>query len=187
MKPVLFAALFGLVAGLSPQTYAAVFDRVVPARSSVEFRYSQMGVKLDGRFARFDARLAFDPARPQDARVEFEVDLASIDTGSPEGDEEAAGRDWFNSGQFPRARFVSRSVRALGGERYQLAGVLTLKGKSREIAVPVTVRHTGNTAVFEGSFSLKRLDFGIGTGPWADTDTVADAVQVRVRLTATGR
>jgi hypothetical protein len=36
--------------------------------------------------------------------------------------------------------------------------------------------------VAEGTFSLKRLDYRIGEGEWADTGTVANDVVVRVRM-----
>lgn len=181
----LAAALAALC--LSANAPAASYTRVVPEASSVAFEYRQMGVAMAGHFKRFNATLAFDPAKPVAAKVAFDIELASIDAGSPEADGEAAAPAWFNFRQFPRARFVSRSVRALGHGRYQLVGVLTLKGKSREIALPVSFKPAGNAASFDGSFVLKRLDFGVGDGPWADPDTVANEVRVRVRLTATGQ
>ena len=176
-----------LTLGLASGAHALEYRAVVPAQSSVTFEYQQMGVTMDGRFKRFMAELVFDPARPQAAKAAFDIDLSSIDAGSPEADDAAAEPDWFNFQRFPRARFVSKSVRALGNHRYELRGVLTLKGKSREMAVPVSYRPAGKTAVLDGAFSLRRLDFGVGAGPWADTDTVANEVKVRVRLTVSGQ
>jgi hypothetical protein len=40
---------------------------------------------------------------------------------------------------------------------------------------------------YEGAFTLLRLQFKIGEGVWSDTDTVADEVQVRFRIVATGK
>jgi polyisoprenoid-binding protein YceI len=37
----------------------------------------------------------------------------------------------------------------------------------------------------DGSFPLKRLDYGIGSGVWGDTSVVADEVQVRFHLVLT--
>jgi len=67
-----------------------------------------------------------------------------------------------------------------------MRGTLTLKGKSREMTVPVTYVPGKNASIFDGSFVLKRLDFGIGEGMWADLSTVANEVQVRFRIAATG-
>jgi polyisoprenoid-binding protein YceI len=77
-------------------------------------------------------------------------------------------------------------VRALGNNRYEMRGTLTLKGKSRDMVVPVTFAPGKNAATFDGAFVLRRLDFGIGEGMWADVDTVANEVQVRFRIAATG-
>jgi len=40
--------------------------------------------------------------------------------------------------------------------------------------------------VATGSFALKRLDFKVGEGDWADTSVVANDVQVRFKLTLQG-
>ena len=47
------------------------------------------------------------------------------------------------------------------------------------------MRQDGNSATFEGSLMLKRADFAIGEGMWADFGTVANEVQVKFRLVAT--
>jgi polyisoprenoid-binding protein YceI len=58
-----------------------------------------------------------------------------------------------------------------------------LKGITRDIVVPVTIRREGaGTRVAEGSFVLRRLDFKLGEGQWADPDMVANDVSVRVRI-----
>jgi hypothetical protein len=54
------------------------------------------------------------PSRPPPRRA-FDVELASVDTGAPEGDDEVAGKPWFNTKAFPTAKFVSGGVKALGG------------------------------------------------------------------------
>jgi polyisoprenoid-binding protein YceI len=146
-----------------------------------------MGVPVKGGFKRFTTELAFDPARPEAARAKIEIDLASIDAGSSEADDESAGKLWFNRSVYPKATFVSREVRALGNNRFELRGTLTLKGKHRDMAIPVTYAPGRNAATFDGSFVLKRLDFGIGEGMWADVATVANEVQVKFRIAATGK
>jgi polyisoprenoid-binding protein YceI len=170
----------------APAVHAAEYRTVLPKQSSISFEYRQMGVPLKGGFARFATQMVFDPARPEAARAQIEIDLASIDAGSPEADEESAGKLWFNRSVYPKATFVSRQVRALGSNRYEMRGTLTLKGRSREMVVPVTYTPGNNAAVFDGAFVLRRLDFGIGEGMWADVATVANDVQVRFRIAATG-
>lgn len=168
----------------APAAHAVEYQRVVPQQSAVTFTFEQMGVAIDGRFKRFAATLRFDPARPEQARAAIEIDLTSVDAGSTEADEEAAGRLWFDSRTHPRARFVAKSVRATGAQSYLLNGTLTIKGRSRDIAVPVRFTPGKTAATFDGSFVIKRLDFGIGEGMWSDVEAVANEVKVRFRIVA---
>ena len=179
--------VFTLLATVAvPVAHAVEYRTVQPKQSSIGFEYRQMGVPLKGGFARFATQMVFDPARPEAARAQIEIDLASIDAGSTEADEESAGKLWFNRSAYPKATFVSSQVRALGNNRYEMRGTLTLKGRSREMTVPVTYIPGKNAAIFDGSFILKRLDFGIGEGLWADVATVANEVRVTFRIAATG-
>ncbi|MFP5381886.1 MAG: YceI family protein [Gammaproteobacteria bacterium] len=185
MTRLFFLAGLALVA--APAVHAVEYTTVLPKQSRVDFEFRQMGVPVKGGFKRFTTQMAFDPARPEAARAQIEIDLASIDAGSPEADEEAAGKLWFNRSAFPKASFVSSSVRALGNDRYEMRGTLSLKGRSRELVVPVRFVPGKTAASFDGSFSLNRLDFGIGEGMWADVSTVASEVRVSFRIAATGK
>jgi len=179
--------VFTLLATVAvPVAHAVEYRTVLPKQSSIGFEFRQMGVPVKGGFERFATQMKFDPARPEAASAQIEIELASIDAGSPEANDESAGRLWFNRSVYPKATFVSSQVRALGNNRYEMRGTLTLKGRSREISVPVTYTPGKAAAAFDGSFVLKRLDFGIGEGMWADVTTVANEVQVRFRIAATG-
>ena len=182
-----FTAL-AAVALLAPITAsAAEYTQVQAAQSSIAFSYQQMGVKMDGRFKTFAAQLAFDPAKPTAARASFDVELASVDTGTPDADAEVAGKPWFNTKAFPTATFVSGTVKPLGGNRYEVAGKLSIKGKTQDVVVPATFTEQGKTGVFDGSFTIRRADFSIGEGSWAKFDIVANDVLIKFRITATGK
>ena len=177
--------LFAVLA--SPAASAVEYRAVLPAQSAIGFNFSQMGVSIKGGFKRFVVQMVFDPAQPEAGRAQIDIDLASIDAGSSEADEESAGRLWFNRSVYPRAQFVTSQVRSLGGNRYEMRGTLTLKGRSREMVVPVTFTPGKSAAIFEGAFVLKRLDFGIGEGMWADIATVANEVRVNFRIAVIGK
>ncbi|MHB1091896.1 YceI family protein [Thiobacillus sp.] len=176
------ASLAALLLATSAQ--GAEFNQFVADKSAVSFAYRQMNVPLEGNFTRFKGRISFDPAKPALAKAEIDIDLASIDTGSEEGDDEVAGKLWFNTRQFPVARFVSSSIRPLGDNRFEVAGKMSIKGRTLDTKTLATFRQQGNIGVFEGGFVLKRGDYGIGEGMWADYGTVANEVQIKFRLTA---
>jgi len=185
MKHIAFALA---LASLIPAAAQAVeYTQVQTDKSAVTFVYKQMGVAVDGKFKKFSSTLNFDPAKPAAAKATFDVQLGSVDTGAPEGDDEVAGKTWFNTKAFPTARFVSASVKALGGNRYEVAGQLTIKGKTQDVIVPATFTPQGNAGVFDGGFTIRRGDFSIGEGAWAKFDTVANDVQIKFRITAVNK
>ncbi len=141
-----------------------------------------MNVPVEGRFRKFDARVAFDPKKPEATKAEFEVDLGSIDLGNPEGETEAKRKAWLNIDAFPKAKFVAASVKAAGPGKFEATGPLTIKGATLNITAPFTLVDAGGMRTVEGQFALKRLQFKIGEGPWSDTETVADEVTVRFKF-----
>jgi polyisoprenoid-binding protein YceI len=187
MKPMPIAriaacVLLALLVASSP----ARADTVDYKKSRIAFTFKQMNVPLEGGFPKFKANLVFDAASPETGKAEIEVDLGSIDTGSTDGDTEAKRKPWFNAASFPKAKFVSTAVKSTGPDRLQVSGTLTIKGRSRDVTVPVTMKREPGGTAFEGAFPLLRLQYAIGEGPWADTDTVADEVQVRFRIFVSG-
>ena len=180
-------ALLASFAFAATAAHAVEYAQVQPDKSRIAFDYQQMGVAMQGTFGKFASELRFDPAAPQSASARIEVDLASVDTGAAEGDEEVAGKPWFNTKAFPSAQFVSGNVKALGGNRYEVAGKLTIKGKTQDVIVPATFTAQGNTGVFDGTFTIRRGDFAIGEGAWAKFDIVANDIPIKFRITAISR
>lgn len=161
-------------------------QKLLPAQSEIVFVSRQMGVPVEGRFKKFDAQVQFDPKKPETSKVAFTVDLGSAALGVPETEAELAKPEWFNTRKFPQAQFQSTAIKGLGGGRYEVAGKLTIKGQARDLVVPVAVAQNAGTTTATGAFILKRLDFKIGEGDWADTSMVANDVQVKFKLALTG-
>jgi polyisoprenoid-binding protein YceI len=158
-------------------------QKILRERSAIRFVTKQMNVPVEGQFRRFDGTVAFDPVKPSATRAEFSVDLGSIDLGNEEGETEVKRKLWLDIGAFPTAKFVSSSVKNLGNNKFEATGQLTIKGTSREVVAPFTMSEANRLRTVEGQFPLKRLQFRIGEGQWSDTDTVADEILVRFRLT----
>src|SRR5690606_41600574 len=77
LRPLALAAALGLSA---PATVlAAEYSSLDTAASSLTFGYSQMNVKMDGKFGELKAtELSLDQAKPEEAKVTIEVALSSI-------------------------------------------------------------------------------------------------------------
>lgn len=178
------AAAFALGALAAGAAHAAEFSAIHADRSRIGFVYKQMGVAVEGRFPRFAARLAFDPARPQAAQASLDIDLATVDAGSPEASAEVLGKPWFDAKTFPVAKFVATAFKPAGAGRYDVTGRLSIKGRSVEVSAPAVFKQDGATGAFDGSFTIRRADFGIGVGVWSDFGTVANEVRIDFHLVA---
>ena len=177
--------LVALVLVVTGAAHAAQFSVVQLDKSSITFVSKQMNVPVAGIFRIFGAQIFFDSARPENGHALVDIDLASIDAGSADANDEVKGKSWFNVRETPRASFVSTAVTALGGGRFEANGKMSIKGKTQEIRAPFTVKQEKNRLVVDGFFPLKRLDYGIGTGIWSDTSVVADEVQVKFHFLLT--
>ena len=161
-------------------------QKLLQGQSEIVFVSKQMGVPVEGRFKKFDAQMAFDPAKPELSKVAFTVDIASATIGVPETDAELPKATWFNTAKFPQATFLSTSVKGLGGSKIEVSGKLSVKGASRDVVIPVTLVQAGAATTATGAFAVKRLTFKVGENEWADTSMVADDVQVKFKLALTG-
>lgn len=164
----------------------ALAQQVVPAQSEIGFVSKQMGVPVEGRFKQWAARIAFDPKKAEAGSVGFTIQTGSASFGAAEIDGEVPKAEWFNAAKFPQASFASSAIKALGGGRFEVRGKLAIKGATQDVVVPVTVTQSGAASTAIGSFVIKRLDFKIGEGDWADTSMVANDVTVKFKLALTG-
>jgi len=161
-------------------------QKLLPAQSDIAFASKQMGVTVDGHFKKFDAQIAFDPAKPEAGKIAFAIDMASATLGAPESDAELPKANWFNVPKFPQATFQSGVIKKVGPDKYEVAGKLSIKGSVRDVVVPVTLSQSGAVTTASGAFAIKRLAFKVGENEWADTSMVADDVQVKFKLALSG-
>lgn len=175
-----------IVALVSMPLAAVAAQKLVPAESEIGFTSKQMGVPVQGKFERFDGQIAVDPAKPENGKVTFSVELGSAAIGTPDTVVELKKPEWFDVGKSPAATFQSTSIKSTGPGKVDVVGKLTIKGITSEIHVPMTLVQQGDLLKADGQFTIKRLDYKIGSGEWGDTGLVANEVLVRARLTVRG-
>lgn len=173
----------GIALALFGAPPAANGDSIVAGKSEIAFTVKQMGVKFDGRFRKWSADVVFRPDALAHSKAVLDVDLGSIDLASEDSEAAARGAEWFDTAKFPVAHFASTAIKDLGGNRYEVSGKLAIKGVTRDCVVPISVKtDAAGNRIAEGQFSIHRLDYRIGEGEWADPQTVAPDVLVRIRL-----
>lgn len=179
LRPLLAA----LLAGTALLAVAAPLKTDL-AHSSVAAVFKQMEVPVESNFKRFTAQIDYDAAHPDKASARVDIDTASFDIGTPEYNKEIAKKEWFNSAQFPKASFVSTAIKPAGVGKLNVAGKLTIKGRTQDVSFPLSVKPNGGKQVFEGQLPIRRLAFNIGEGEWKDTGIVADEVVIKFRVAA---
>jgi polyisoprenoid-binding protein YceI len=184
MKPLRTALV--LAAGLAFGGAAFAQEKVIPAQSQIGFSIKEMGVGVDGKFAKWTADIAFDPKKPEAGKVAFTIDTASATFGVPETDSEVPKPTWFNVAKFPTATFASTSIKGKGAGKFDVAGNLTVKGTTKPVVVPIALAQAGGTTTATGQFVIKRNDFHIGEGEWTDTSALADEVTVKFKIALSG-
>ena len=162
-------------------TPALAADYVQAAGSTLAFATQYDGETFTGTFPGFAATLSFDPADLGASKLDVVIPLAGAKTGNDDRDATLHGPDFFDIAKFAQARYTATSFRRLDDGRYAADGTLELRG----VRHPVTLSFTwtpGEAPVLAGRATVKRLDFGVGGGDWADTSLIPDAVAISTRV-----
>ncbi|TWX67166.1 YceI family protein [Colwellia demingiae] len=159
-----------LFAAIAPNTALAADYKVdvKGAHASVQFKIKHLGYSwLLGRFNTFDGNFSYDDKSPNNAKINIEIDTKSIDSNHAERDKHLKGKDFLNVSNFPKATFVSNSIKFSDDENAIVTGEFTLKGVTKTISFPVVKIGEGEDpwggyrAGFSGTTHFKLADYGI--------------------------
>lgn len=137
------------------------------AHSNVRFTISHLVVsEVEGKFKMFDGSLEHTKADFSDAKIAFTVDVNSIDSDNEMRDKHLKGDDFFNAEQYPAMKFQSTSFKPLGGNKYSLAGNLTIRNVTKPVVFDVTFGGTTNAmgktkAGFKAKTTINRFDYNL--------------------------
>lgn len=176
-----------ILLGFCTSAQAVEYKDVNRTASQISFTYQQLGQRVYGTFSEFEGRLSFDTQQPQAAHALLKIQLASIDAGSPDANDELQRASWFDTATYPVGVYESTGVVALGDNRFKISGNLTLKGTTRPVDVDVVLKEQGGIGVFDGEFILKRGDFKIGEGEWAGNSVVSNDINIKFKMVAPQR
>jgi polyisoprenoid-binding protein YceI len=157
--------------------------------SEISFKVKHLMItNVTGTFTRFDASMRAEAADYSDAQISFQAEIDSINTNNEQRDGHLKSADFFDAAQFPQMQFVSTGFKPLGGDRYQLAGDLTLKGITKAVVLDAELGGTmtdpyGQFKVgFEISGSINRSDFGLTWSAVTEAGGVVVSEAVKLHL-----
>jgi polyisoprenoid-binding protein YceI len=170
---------------LAADTY--VIDK---GHSEAVFQIRHLVSRVSGRFKDFGGTIHADPAKPEASSVELTIKSASIDTSNEDRDKDLRSPNFFDVEKNPDITFKSTSIKATGKDRYDVTGVLTIHGVSKQVTLPVSFLGFakdpwGNErAGFEMSTTLNRKDFGIVWNKVLDSGgtLLGDEVKITINL-----
>lgn len=163
---LLFLLLF--VSLINAQTKEENVWVVDKAHSKIGFAVTHLLIsEVEGYFKDFDLKVVTDREDFVDAKIEFTAKTASIFTDNEKRDAHLRSDDFFNSEKFPEMKFVSKSFKKVGKNKYKLTGDLTIRDVTKPITLDVLYNGTvkdpwGNTkAGFNVTGQLNRFDYGL--------------------------
>lgn len=165
---------------------AAPAWQMVPKDSTITFTATQNNSPVSGVFKTFSSEINFDPSALDSSSVKITVDTGSVSTSYKEVGETLKAPEWFDVKIFPQAIFTANHFTKTGDKTYKAEGTLTIRDKTVPVVLTFNLEeYSATKARVKGETSLKRTQFGVGSGDWAKTDEVKDDVKVEFTLVAT--
>lgn len=188
--PACAALFFALtVAGESPAQSATY--QLDKEQTNVTFSWNHLGIsRQSARILDVAGTLAFDPAEPEKSSIQATLKTSSIWTGLPAFDRQLKTADYFDAGQFPAITFKSTDVKKTGDRTGEVAGELTILGRTNPVTLNVTWNFTGDHPLgpsnpayqdkhvsgFTASAKLLRSNWGMARG----APLVSDEIEITI-------
>lgn len=139
------------------------------AHSEVKFKVKHLVVStVSGNFDAFSATVESSKPDFSDAVINFEADVNSISTKNENRDGHLKSPDFFDAANHPKITFVSKSLKSISADEYELTGDLTIRGTTKSVKLNATYNGTVkgfggsfDVAAFEVTGKINRQDFGL--------------------------
>ena len=164
---------------------------ITAQNSKVEWTGSKVSAHHDGAFTAFSGTIDI-PGAIEQGKVSVDIDTSSLTVADPALGpmvEKLVGHlkspDFFDVAKFPKATFVSTSIKAGGenGAGYTVTGTLSVHGASKTISFPASITPSAAKVDASATFAINRKDFGLNY-PGKPDDLIKDDVQVRLTIDA---
>lgn len=186
MRKSLFAlAAIATVAAGAAQAESATYA-IDPTHTFASFEISHFGASVNrGRFDKKEGTIVFDRAG-KTGKVDLTIDMGSINSGTASFDKHLQSADLFNTAQYPTARFVADQFSFNGDKVSEVAGTLTLLGKTNPVVLKANQFNCYQSPMLKrevcgGDFeaTIDRSQWGLDYGlAWGFPKSVRLVVQV---------
>lgn len=160
------------------------------SHSSVRFSVNHLVVsEAEGTFKMWDGTVEHSKDDFSDAKINFTVEVNSINTDNERRDGHLKSDDFFNAEKFPTMKFESTSMKPLGNNKYELTGNLTIRDVTKPVTFQVThggilTTSRGRKAGFKATTTINRFDYNLKWDKATETGglIVGKEVEVTVKV-----
>lgn len=176
------AALSGVLFLFTGPLSAAPYT-IDPAKSSVVVQVFKEGVASGLahdhviKATQLSGKVEFDPTNASTAAISVEVKTSGLQVDAPalrkqynltselsesdrkQVEDNMKSEAQLNVAKYPTLTFKSKSI-TFTGDKAQVTGDLTIRGVTRSVSFPATVKLDGSTFVGEGKLKVKQTDYG---------------------------
>jgi polyisoprenoid-binding protein YceI len=146
--------------------------------STVEFVISNLGFDVTGKLNGLKGTILFDEKNLSASSFAVTVNAASIDTDNGTRDKHLRGDGYFDVKTYPQIRIQSVKIaKSTTPGYYVIFAKLTIKETIKDISFPFTVTPEAGAYRFNGEFSIKRRDFGVG-----GKNTISNDLKVKLNV-----
>ncbi len=154
------------------------------AHSTVGFVVESALIDAQGTFNQWSAVAIVDGGDLSTLELRATIDISSIDTGIEKRDAHLKSPDFFETSAHPKATFKSREVKVQSPESLLVSGDLTIKGITKRVTIPVTVKHAGDDRYrLAGRLTINRMEFGVDYQ--SNLNPIANTVDVNLDVNFT--
>ncbi len=179
---IINSAIGILVLGLHTMAFAAdkkVEYKVDKQKSKLEWNAKKVTGAHNGNINLSDGKLISDGKNVTGGT--FSIDMTSItdkdltDAGYNEKlVTHLKSDDFFSSAKFPASTFVITKITHATGGKATVKGNLTIKGITKELEFPATIKTSGNTITAQGKMKVDRTKYDIKYGSGSFFDNLGD-------------
>jgi polyisoprenoid-binding protein YceI len=183
-------SLLALLITAAPFFAATTTYKIDANHSNIGFAVPIMGglSQVRGKFTDFTVNIVYDDKDVTKSSVDAVIKTASIDTGIDARDKHLRTPDFFDADKYPEITFKSSHI-LKKGKGFIAHGTFTMRGVSKEIALPFTINgiskdpKTGKTSLgATARISVNRRDYGINYTRADNPTFVGDVIDIELNI-----
>ncbi|CAN5778978.1 hypothetical protein BH10BAC3_BH10BAC3_00930 [soil metagenome] len=156
------------------------------AASKIGFSVKGPFGTVNGSFSGLQSTILFDKDKLATSSIIANVSTSSISTGVKLRNSDLQKEKYLDAAKHPTISFKSDKIEK-SGSGYKAIGEMTIKGISKHQEIPFSFTEKGNEAIFKGTFTIQRQDYGIGKPGGSIGNNVTVDFTIPVSKTSTNK